>query len=92
MEIKTGNNWKQNPNKLSCMDPTIFELWVMEIELWVMETQNPNSPKYPYLYTFTLWLHTPLLTPQKNKKFLLYQIETQKTKVSHTKKPQMKWI
>ena len=44
MEIKTRNNWKQNPNKFFYMGPTIFELWVMETELWVMETQNPNTP------------------------------------------------
>ena len=27
----------------SAIGPTIFELWVMEIELWVMKTKNPNS-------------------------------------------------
>ena len=26
------------------MGLTIFELWVMKIELWVMETTNPNDP------------------------------------------------
>ena len=25
------------------MGPTIFELWVMETENWVMETDYPNS-------------------------------------------------
>ena len=23
---------------------TIFELWVIETELWVMEAENPNNP------------------------------------------------
>ena len=28
---------------LSYMGPTIFELWVMKTENWVMETSHPNS-------------------------------------------------
>ena len=38
--------WKQNcclPNKLFTMGPTIFELWVMETENWVIKKLNPNS-------------------------------------------------
>ena len=27
----------------SGMGPTIFELWVMETELWVMEIDDPNN-------------------------------------------------
>ena len=30
--------------KLFAMGPTIFELWVMKTENWVMEFANPNSP------------------------------------------------
>ena len=41
METITGNKIQTS---LSVMGPTIFELWVMEIELWVMETWNPNTP------------------------------------------------
>ena len=38
--------WKQSyrlPNNLFAMGPTIFELWVMETENWVMEIGNPNG-------------------------------------------------
>ena len=41
METKTGN---KNQTDFSAMGPTIFELWVMETELWVMEATNPNRP------------------------------------------------
>ena len=41
METKTGN---KNQIDFSAVSPTIFELWVMETELWAMETTNPNSP------------------------------------------------
>ena len=40
--------WKQSyclPNKLFTMDPTIFELWVMKTENWVIRTNNPNGPR-----------------------------------------------
>ena len=26
------------------MDPTIFELWVMETENWIMKIAKPNAP------------------------------------------------
>ena len=42
-------NLKTNPNKLFLLDPTIFELWMIETKLWVMETQKPNSP-LPFSY------------------------------------------
>ena len=41
METKIGN---KNQTDFSAMDPTIFELWVMEIELRAMEATNPNHP------------------------------------------------
>ena len=31
-------------NGLLAMGPTIFELWFMETELWVMEIDDPNTP------------------------------------------------
>ena len=43
MKIK---NWKQSYGcqmDFSAMGPTIFELWVMETELWIMEIDDPNS-------------------------------------------------
>ena len=40
METKTGNKIQMD---FSAMGPTIFDLWVMETELWVMETANSNS-------------------------------------------------
>ena len=44
------------------MGPTIFESWVMETELWVMETQNPNTPleikfsewNFTHIYTYIM--------------------------------------
>ena len=38
--------WKQSYcllNKLFAMCPTIFELWVMETENWVIKKPNPNG-------------------------------------------------
>ena len=38
--------WKQSywkPNNLFVMGPTIFELWVMETEIWVMKFDEPNT-------------------------------------------------
>ena len=32
------------PNGLLVMGSTIFELWVMETELWVMKIDDPNTP------------------------------------------------
>ena len=40
METKTGNKIQMD---FSAMGPTIFDLWVMETELWVMKTANSNS-------------------------------------------------
>ena len=43
METK---NWKQSYGcqmDFSAMGPTIFELWVMETEVWVMKIDDPNS-------------------------------------------------
>ena len=45
MKTKTGN---KNQTDFLAMGPTIFELRVMETELWVMETTNPNSPLVPH--------------------------------------------
>ena len=36
------------------MGSTIFELWVMETKLWVMETWNPNTPWASLQYFFGL--------------------------------------
>ena len=39
--------WKQSyrlPNNLFAMCPIIFELYVMEIENWVIKKDNPNDP------------------------------------------------
>ena len=39
--------WKQSyrlPNNLFAMGPTIFELWIMETENWIMEIVNLNGP------------------------------------------------
>ena len=30
-------------NELLAMGPTIFELWIMETEIWVMEINEPNN-------------------------------------------------
>ena len=44
MEIKTENRVMKIQTTFSVMGPTIFELGFMKTELWVMETQNPNTP------------------------------------------------
>ena len=39
--------WKQSyrlPNNFFVMGPTIFELWVMKTENWVIKKDNPNDP------------------------------------------------
>ena len=41
-------NWKQYQTNFSTVRLTYFELWVMEIELWGIETQKSNSPKLLY--------------------------------------------
>ena len=43
-ELSDGNRVMVQPNGLLAMGPTIFGLWVMETENWVMETSHPNSP------------------------------------------------
>ena len=43
-ELSDGNRVMVVPNGLLAMGPTIFELWVMETELWVMEIYDPNTP------------------------------------------------
>ena len=54
--------WKQSyrlPNNLFAMGPTIFELWVMETENWVIKKSNPNGPlvfTYPFGKTFIVKL------------------------------------
>ena len=40
---KTGNKVMVLPNGLFTIGLTIFELWVMETELWVMKIDDPNS-------------------------------------------------
>ena len=39
-KIRELNDGNKNQTDFSAMGPTYFELWVMEIELWTMETQN----------------------------------------------------
>ena len=41
-ELSYGNRVIVWPNNLFTMGPTIFELWVMETENWVVETPCPN--------------------------------------------------
>ena len=43
-KLSGGNRVMDFPNNLFAMGPTIFKLWVMEIENWVMETSHPNNP------------------------------------------------
>ena len=38
-----GNRVIVQRNRYWVMGPTIFELWVMETENWVIETSHPNS-------------------------------------------------
>ena len=42
-ELSDGNRVMVVPNGLLAIDPTIFELWVMETENWVMEKSHPNT-------------------------------------------------
>ena len=57
-ELSDGNRVMVMPNGLLTMGPTIFELWVMETEIRVMEIDEPNTP---YI---TIWVkiyyHTDL--------------------------------
>ena len=43
-ELSDGNRVMDFPNNLFAIDLTIFELWVMETEIWVMEIAKPNTP------------------------------------------------
>ena len=56
METKTRNNWKQNPNKLFCIGPTIlsYELWKQSYELWKLKIQTP--PKISQFIFLPLYL------------------------------------
>ena len=40
METKTGNRVMKIQIDFSAMDPTIFELWVMETKLWVTKIEG----------------------------------------------------
>ena len=42
-ELSDGNRVMVVPNGLLAISPTIFELWVMETENWVMEKGHPNT-------------------------------------------------
>lgn len=44
-------------NELLAMGPTIFELWIMKTEIWVMEINEPNN-----LLIFVT-RHSSLITP-----------------------------
>ena len=62
MKIKIGNRVMKIQTDFLAMGPTIFESWVMETELWVMETQNPNTPleikfsewNFTHIYTYIM--------------------------------------
>ena len=43
-ELSNGNRVMVVPNRLLAMGLTIFELWVMETENWVMEKGHSNTP------------------------------------------------
>ena len=66
-ELSDGNkNWKYIQTNYSSMGPTNFELYVMEIKLWVIKSENPNS------HFFEIFKITDinLYFPQKKKKKL----------------------
>ena len=48
------------PNGLLAIDLTIFKLWVMETEIWVMEIDEPNTPLFGFLFFLTP--HSSLIT------------------------------
>ena len=60
-----SENWviygNKNQTDFSTMGPTIFELWVMETELWIIETANPNSPLTSHLHLCGLTFVHPLI-------------------------------
>ena len=43
-ELSDGNRVMVVSNGLLAMGLTIFELWVIETEIWVMEIDEPNAP------------------------------------------------
>ena len=43
-ELSDGNKVMDFPNNLFTMGRTIFELWVMKTEIWIMEIAKPNTP------------------------------------------------
>ena len=43
-KLSDGNRVMDFPNNLFTMGLTIFELWVMKTEIWVMEIAKPNTP------------------------------------------------
>ena len=56
--------WKQSyrlPNNLFVISPTIFKLWVMKSENWVIKFANSNAPKSEYRkhHVFLLTKQTP---------------------------------
>ena len=52
-ELSNGNRVIVVPNGFLDMGPTIFELWVMKTELWLMEIDNPNYSPLPLLIFLT---------------------------------------
>ena len=44
IELCDGNKVIESQTTFCVMGPTIFELWVMEIEIWVIEIDEPNTP------------------------------------------------
>ena len=51
-ELSNGNKYMVVPIGLLAMGPTIFELWVMETEIWVMKIDEPNTPLTPKSVVF----------------------------------------
>ena len=43
-KLSDENRVMDFPNNLFAMGPTIFELWVIKTEIWVMEIAKPNTP------------------------------------------------
>ena len=42
-KLSDGNRIMVVPNGLLVMGPTIFELWIMETDIWVIEIDESNS-------------------------------------------------
>ena len=51
-ELSNGNKYMVVPIGLLAMGPTIFELWVMETEIWVMKIDEPNTLLTPKSVVF----------------------------------------